>query len=292
MSIAKALDRAIMQQELSQNPNLKAGYTVNDTHYDSYIENAVWEQFKTAMEKENPIAFNMYGEGGGKELEERVTRGHIYPPKMASFGSSSRMIYNLMKSVPAFLFEKKLPTTVGGTANLDGFMETAGKCIFVEAKCREPYGKKSGEIGRKYEALYRTLKTVTCHIDFINDDKMRVEFCVNGASIEHFDMKQMISHLLGVATAYLNGTFTQPIDFVYLLYNPTSLKFKSPTDKQEICDIYNLTCHECLATDFKALFYEILCFLQKEESLGVEKDTKSIADNFSFRLCDQYTMSV
>lgn len=292
MSIRKSLDIAIMQKELSENPSLTAGYTVDDRCYENYIGNASWARFKAAMKKENPVAYEMYGEGGGKELEERVSRGHIYPPKMASFGSSSRMIYNLMHSVPSFLFEKKLPTTVGGTANLDGFMATAEKCTFIEAKCREPYGKKSGEIGRKYEALYRTLKTVACHIDLISDDKMRVEFCVNGTSIEHFDMKQMLSHLLGVATAYLNGTYTQPIDFVYLLYNPTSLKFESPADKQEICNIYSLTCQECLATDFKALFYEILTFLQQEKSLGVGKDIKTISDTFSFRLCDQNTMSI
>ena len=71
-----------------------------------------------------------YGAGDGGELEEKDGR----PPKMASFGSSSRMIYNLSNKKDGFHFEKKLPTTVGGTANLDGFYEDDARYIFCRGE--------------------------------------------------------------------------------------------------------------------------------------------------------------
>ena len=88
---------------------------------------------------------------GGSELKEKNGR----PPKMASFGSSSRMIYNLSNKKNGFHFEKKLPTTVGGTANLDGFYEDDNRYIFVEAKCHEPYNVKKTVISSKYKDLYK-----------------------------------------------------------------------------------------------------------------------------------------
>ena len=138
----KSLDKAIMLLETSENPSLEGGYVTETGTYDAYMNNLCWQQFKCEMEKSNPQAFEDYGKGGGKELDERKERGKIYPPKMASFGSSSRMIYSLLHDVDDFLFEKKLHTYVGGTAHLDGFMEKDDKCIFIEAKCREPYGNK------------------------------------------------------------------------------------------------------------------------------------------------------
>ena len=151
MELNKILDYAIMADETAKNPGLKSGYTVNEKTYNNYLSNDSFEMFVEDMKTNHPTAYEMYGKGGGKELEERKSGSNIYPPKMASFGSSSRMIYNLMKDTDGFLFEKKLPTTVGGTANLDGFIETDEKCVFVEAKCREPYTAKDGIIERKYE---------------------------------------------------------------------------------------------------------------------------------------------
>ena len=157
MELNKLLDYAIMADETAKNPEIKSGYTVNGRTYDNYLNNTSWAVFVAEMKEENPTAFDMYGKGGGKELEERRVGANVYPPKMASFGSSSRMIYNLMKGVDGFLFEKKLPTTVGGIANLDGFMETDEKYIFIEAKCREPYSRKENIYERKYENLYKTI---------------------------------------------------------------------------------------------------------------------------------------
>lgn len=295
MELNKILDYAIMADETVKNPGLKSGYTVNEKIYSNYLSNASFAEFVEDMKTINPTAYEMYGKGGGKELEERKVGKNIYPPKMASFGSSSRLIYNLMKDVDGFLFEKKLPTTVGGIANLDGFIETDEKCVFVEAKCREPYTKKDGVYERKYEDLYRKISasdktSVTCKIEVIDERKMEVKFISGEAEIHSFDMKQMICHLLGVATAYLKGEFDKKIDFIYLLFNPTLIEINE--GKEEIISIYEQTCNECNSVDFEALFEVIVDYLQTVKGLGKDKNKAEIVNNFSFRLCDQNNMSI
>lgn len=295
MELNKILDYAIMADETTKNPGLKSGYTVNRKTYDNYLSNDSFEMFVEDMKTNHPTAYEMYGKGGGKELEERKVGKNIYPPKMASFGSSSRMIYNLMKDTDGFLFEKKLPTTVGGIANLDGFIETDEKCVFVEAKCREPYTKKDSVYERKYEDLYRTISasdktSVACKIEVIDERKMEVKFMSDDTEIHSFDMKQMISHLLGVATAYLKDEFDKKIDFIYLLFNPKLIKINE--GKEEIINIYEQTCNECNSVDFKALFEVIIDYLQTVKGLGKDKNNAEIVNNFSFILCDQSNMNI
>lgn len=295
MELNKILDYAIMAYETARNP-IKSGYVTNGKPYNNYLSNDSFAEFVEDMKTNHPTAYEMYGKGGGKELEERKSGANIYPPKMASFGSSSRMIYNLMKNTDGFLFEKKLPTTVGGIANLDGFMETEEKCVFVEAKCREPYTAKDGIIERKYEDLYKVItasdKTdVACDIKVTDKRKMEVKFLSDDTEIHSFDMKQMISHLLGVATAFLKGEFeVKKIDFVYLLFNPKLIEIKE--GKEEIHRIYEQTCNECNSVDFKALFEVIVDYMQTVKGLGKDKNKSDIVNNFSFRLCDQSNMNI
>jgi len=296
MELNKILDYAIMADETTKKPELKSGYTVNGKTYGNYLSNASFALFVEDMKIKNPTAFNMYGKGGGKELEERRVGKNIYPPKIASFGSSSRMIYNLMKDVDGFLFEKKLFTTVGGTANLDGFTEAEEKYVFVEAKCREPYTHKDSIIERKYENLYKAITasektTVICKTKEIDERKMEVKFISGDVEIHLFDIKQMISHLLGVATSFLNGDFDiKKIDFIYLLFNPKLIEIKD--GKEEIYRIYERTCNECNSIDFKALFEVIVDYLQTDKSLGKDKNKSDIVKSFDLRLCDQNSMSV
>ena len=296
MELNKILDYAIMADETTKNPGLKSGYTVNEKIYSNYLSNDSFEMFVEDMKTNHPTAYEMYGKGGGKELEERKVGKNIYPPKMASFGSSSRMIYNLMKDTDGFLFEKKLPTTVGGIANLDGFIETDEKCVFVEAKCREPYTKKDSVYERKYEDLYRTISasdktSVACKIEVIDERKMEVKFMSDDTEIHSFDMKQMISHLLGVATAFLKGEFeVKKIDFVYLLFNPKLIEINE--ERMEIHRIYEQTCNECNSVDFKALFGVIVDYLQTAKALDKDKIKSDIVTNFSFKLCDQSNVNI
>ena len=288
LSLNQILDYAIMKDETAKNPELKSGYKIGNRTYDNYLENNCFDAFVTKMEEKYHTAYEMYCAGGGKELEENK-----YPAKMASFGSSSRMIFNLMKDTDGFLFEKQLPTTVGGTANLDGFMETDDKYIFVEAKCREPYGAKSNVYEDKYEDLYKFISlspktNVTCDIENLENNKIKVTFKVNDKPIKNFDMKQMISHLLGVSTAFLNGEFElKDIEFIYLLFNPTVIEIKDEKAREKIYKIYKNTCDECNATDFKALFEVVIDYLKSYKKWNKDIETSDLTKDFTFKLCSQ-----
>lgn len=260
MSLGKALDHGIMLQETARIAEIQAGYKVDGRTYGNYLSNESWKAFEADMKANHPKAYEQYALGGGKEMEERKSGKYIYPPKMASFGSSSRMIYNLMKSNPDFLYEMKLPTTIGGIANLDGFLETKEKCLFVEAKCREPYSQQKGEVAEKYRELYEYLtrsenNNLTCEILGVTAGKMQVRFYIGQNERTCFDIKQMICHLLGIATACLQGRYNKNTQFIYLLYNPTELAIEKEIHKKEILQIYDQECAECAEVDFSGLFF-------------------------------------
>ena len=80
----------------------------------------------------------------------------------------------------------------------------------------------------------------------------------------YFDIKQMICHLLGIATGMLNGTLERKqTDFIYLLYDPTDLDIE-PDAKETIDAIYKRTCYECNLIDFAELYRVIIDFLREE----------------------------
>lgn len=280
MSLVEKFDLAIKNAD-------SEGYLINGRKYTVYQDNESWEKFKNEMKELYPDAYEEYGAGGGSEMEEKDNK----PPKMASFASSSRMIYLLARKRAYFKFEKKLPTTAGGTANLDGYLNCDNKYIFVEAKCHEPYNHSSSVVvGRKYQDLYEYLNA-NCNdmniemSDANKETEMKTVFSYSCEQISYFDLKQMISHLCGIATACIKGEYTnKPVEFLYLLYNPENI-----TDDKEIMTVYNETCKQCKSIDFKDLFSHIIDALISEYKLNCA-DVKSLQyakDNFSFKLCDQ-----
>lgn len=303
MTLDKSLDYAIRDFETKEDPTVTYGYKTNDDHtYDNYMSEESFEKLKAGM---TPQARKSYGDGSGSELEVRRDKdGSLkYPPKMASFGSSSRFIYTLVNKKlknENFVFELQLPTRVGGTANLDGYFEKE-KHIFVEAKCREPYGTKTNEFGDKYEDLYiyinkSTESNVFCKTKRIPDKKkITADFSVKindelpCEEITHFDIKQMISHLLGIGVAILkDGKYLdKPIKFLYLIYDPRDLKFDNSEIYEKIVNIHGKTCCECESVDFKGLFRVILKFLQKEYKYDSDIDIDKIIDKFTFEICSQ-----
>lgn len=289
MSLQKKLDYVIKLDELNGMSNSMEGYKTETGFYETYMSNYEWDEFLHDMEKNHADMYEMYKNGGGKELDERKSGNNIYPPKMASYGSSSRMIYNLAKDIEGFVFEEKLSTTVGGIANLDGFIEKDDTYIFVEAKCREPYGTKSSDIEIKYKDLYKYISEspvtlLNCKIIEEKAGKMKVEFLYNGIVIEYFDMKQMICHLLGIATAFLNGKYSDKnIKFLYLLYNPTLIDSPKCKEWDRITGIYEQTCDECNMIDFKVLYSVLFEFLKDKLKISDIQNKSS----FTFRLCDR-----
>lgn len=291
MSIAKTLDLSIKFNETGIS-NKSKSYILSERQYENYIDNEKWSAFVEEMRTEYPLAYAEYGEGSGDELG--IKKIGKYPPKMASYGSSSRMIYLLSRDIEGFQFEKKLPTTVGGIANIDGFLQSENIQFFIEAKCREPYSPKSYIIDRKYEALYRYIDAepsvdIKCNITIIDDEKMRVQFVAQGTIIMAFDIKQMISHLLGIATKKLNNPTEEKIRFLYLLYNPTSIKIVNPKHTERILAAYNTQVNECNSIPFADLFGVVIDYLHDIKSVGnaTERENNIIKSAFTFELCDQ-----
>ena len=281
----KTLDLSIKKHETGM---IEGGFTVKDGKaYASYMSNSEWNAFIGNMEENYPQAFGEYGAGSGGECKSNG----VYPPKMASYGSSSRMIYNLCKDIPGFRFEYKLPTTVGGVANLDGYLEKEDELIYVEAKCREPYGEKPHLIEKKYEELYRFLNEQTTNnlnisIPEKTGSKIKVVFSVDGKEIRYFDMKQMICHLLGIATKHLQEPTSKRITFLYLAYDPTQIELIQSKKGAKIAETYNTMCAECNAVEFKALFEDVCHFLAKKRNL-LNADIIEISKSFSFQLRNQ-----
>ncbi len=116
--LASALDMAIRASEGDMVPD--------DTSYPAYMSREKWLALRNDMSDEVRALY-------GKEIRERVVGGRVCPPKMASYGSSSRMIYTKSEAAKkgAVCFEKKLSTRIGtGKANLDGYLKKQGAaCI-------------------------------------------------------------------------------------------------------------------------------------------------------------------
>ena len=200
----------------------------------------------------------------------------------------------LSRDIEGFQFEKKLPTKVGGTANMDGFLQGIKQQFYIEAKCREPYLPKSYIIDRKYEELYRYIDSLesidfNCDIKILDDDKMQVQFIAKGTRITAFDIKQMISHLLGIAMVKLNNPTDEKIKFLYLLYNPSNIVIANPKHTEKIMAAYDAQVYECNNIPFTELFSAVLDYLHIIKKVGVVKETElvKIKKAFSFELCDQ-----
>ena len=224
-NLQTALDCAIRDYEKE-----KSGYIVkdgnNDCVYYNYMSNDAWKSYKEEMSDSHRQQFV---NGNGGELDEKKGRWGKYPPKMASFGSSSRMIYELSKDIPGFCFEKKLVTRVGGKAHLDGFIQKGSKYIYVEAKRREVYysSHEGEEIKEVYIPVYEKIRDICGEEKFkfdaqdAKDRKKKVTFYLNKTLVQYFDLKQLICHFLGITYDLAkNNVKDAEVKFVYLIYNP------------------------------------------------------------------------
>ena len=91
INIVEKLDLAIKSKEIGTTEGFyTVPYKDGTINKPTYMTNKDWNAFLSAMPE---AARKKYGEGDGDELKEKDGR----PPKMASFSSSSRMIYNLSK---------------------------------------------------------------------------------------------------------------------------------------------------------------------------------------------------
>ena len=293
-SCEKALDYAIRDYELKDKDKFakKSGYTIKKEKktYWNYLSNGAWEEFKRKMKKAHLCQFE---DADGGEMKEKKGRWGIYPPKMASFGSSSRFLYSVSKDIEGFQFEKLLPTRVGGSANLDGYIMRNDVDFFVEAKCREIYGShKTVEISNVYEEIYKELHKSYPEFSFKNngkedDEHFNCTFKFNGKEIIHFDIKQLICHFLAISANILeNENANKNIQFIYLIFNPKCNTCfeneKVSSYKGRIDKIYKETIDEIGEFDMERLFKSI--FEIQAKRLGLEGEKDSL---FEFHRVDQ-----
>lgn len=281
-NMATALDCAIREYEKE-----KGGFEIGNTKYLNYMCNKVWDEYLKNM---NPKHKRQYGMGAGGEL-----KAGQYPPKMASFGSSSRLIYELSKEIEGFIFEERLDTRVGGIANLDGLLRKGNKYIYVEAKRREIYypSHESQKIKTVYVPVYKKIQNLCSKFSFtpkdVNDENeeetKKITFEINGEPVKYFDLKQLICHFLGITYDIAKHSVKNAkVTFLYLLYNPNEVEDKIDEKyREKVKNRYDEV--ESFIRDkkdvFKAIFDAVLQY--QTETHKLEKPDI----DFNFKLVDQ-----
>ena len=277
MNLQHKLDYAIRDKERK---HYGEGYLVakSKSVYDRYMSNKDWERYLAEMSEDHRI---QYEKGDGGELNEKRGRWGTYPPKMACYGSSSRIIYTLLRGVANIEFEKKFATQVGHTANLDAYLQTGDTDIFLEAKCREIYASQTKiDIGDVYKPVYEYIKQCNKKFGYSDEpskanNKFKCSFYYDGKPIIRFDIKQLISHFLGIAAGVLEGVIKDNIRFVYFIYNPNELGNKT------LDRVYTDTIKERYKIDVIELFKAV--FEYQKKNLEIEKEMPI----FEFVLADQ-----
>ena len=298
MNVKDVFTKALIADQTA-NGDLLCGYNGNMEYLH---KDTSWKELLDGMKK---VHKTQYGNGSGGELKEE--KGN--PPKMAAFASSSRFIYTLSartNDIPGFKFEEQLPTTIGGVANMDGYQELGGRFTFVESKCSEPYSHSIKQaIKRNYKDVYAYLRekmprVFSCVMEDILDapdrkepqNKMNVVFFCHNRVVGALDIKQMISHLLGVATKFLtmetaDREAVKKIQFLYLLYNPTGLQIQEP-DRSEVMRIYEDACWCAEHYHFEEMFGYIVDYLVPQICPGATgEELAHLKATFRFKLCDQ-----
>lgn len=281
MNLQHILDYAIQDKE---GKPYGEGYIISKSKlaYDRYMSNEGWKRYLVGMSDNHR---KQYEEGDGGEINEKRGRWGTYPPKMACYGSSSRIIYTLLRGVANIEFEKKFATLVGHTANLDAYLQTGYTDIFLEAKCREIYASHTNiDIGNVYKPVYEYIKQCNKKFGYSDEpskanNKFRCSFKYDGEQIIRFDIKQLICHFLGIAANYLKPkkgeNAMNNIRFVYFIYNPNEL------GNEALEEVYDNTKKEIDKIKIKDLFKAV--FEYQKKNLEIEKEMPI----FEFVLADQ-----
>lgn len=284
MSLQHKLDLAIRDKE---GKPYGEGYIIpkSKSAYDRYMSNDGWERYLAGMSNNHR---KQYEDGDGGEINEKSGRWGTYPPKMACYGSSSRIIYTCLREVGGIKFEHQLPTRVGSrSANLDAYLYKDRRNIFVEAKCREIYAKHGyvkasigynevyKHINEYYNSFSFCTKVISNNRGVVDDNHYYYSFFYNNEPIIRFDIKQLISHFLGIAAGVLEGVIKDNIRFVYFIYNPNEL------GNEALNRVYTEAIDEIGKIDIIELFKAV--FEYQKKNLKIKK----CIPKFEFALADQ-----
>lgn len=300
--IKEAFDKALKQRK---GGNLQDVYITDDGNpYEAYCTNEQWLEFIEDMQKKHKKAYDEFKKGNGGELDEKPSEsGRMMPPKMASYASSSRFIYEKSKHLgDSFEFECKLPIAFKGfvkeaEASLDGYVPS--KRLFIEAKCHEFYPNHYTEFKRSYKKFYDYLNEQTRGLfsyDVVpGENKQNILFKWAGEELQSLDLKQLLCHMLGIAKKALQDDCSEVSTLLYLVYKPDEEMLKYvPTEEEKngIIDCWNMEKEEAEEVDFPLLYRHIVRYIhderknwQKEKKYSDRVD--EIAKAFKFRFCDQ-----
>ena len=274
--IREVLDCAIGNYE-----GKEGGYRgKNGKIYPNYMSNEEWEEYHKTIPD---------------DIQEKLMKEiQGEPPKMASFGSSCRMAFDMLNSIPDIDFEKILSTKVStGRANLDAYVKRGAREIFTEAKRGEIYDSHLNvEINEKYLEVYKKLNKFFSFTTTASSKERYVKctFKAKDKEIIHFDLKQLICHFLGITAGVLEGRITaEKIRFVYLIYNPNEIKDCIDNKyRDKILKQYKETLEEIELFDMKELFAAV--FKVQKEKLQINRNIKDglgVECDFEFILADQ-----
>lgn len=272
--------------------------------YPAYYSKEQWSSFLKEMIDNHPLAYDQFIKGDGGELEEKESEsGLMMPPKMASYASSSRFVFEESKCLGGdFIFECKLPIAYRGfggeaTASLDGYIPS--RRIFVEAKCHEFYSTLYTEFKRAYKGLYDYLMAKTGGIFsyYVVPGKSKdyIHFKWNDKEIQSLDLKQLLCHMLGIAKKSLLEDCSDISTLIYLVYQPEDGMLSLISDDETRLSImyyWELEKREFEMIDFSLLYRHIVHYIfdykkswQKDGRYSTRVD--EIAEAFDCEFCNQ-----
>jgi len=302
-----------LAKKIIEGGDIDQGYLVegNPEPYKAYQTNEDWESFLKEMKEDYPNAHGRYKECPGGEIERHYNSrwGKWMPPKMASYASSSRFIYETCRKNPDFVFEEELPIGVQGVgkegetvASLDGYLPS--KRIYVEAKCHEFYSHSATEFKEKYREYYEFLAANCKQFGYDvrkknnEKDEYTVVFSFDGNEFKQLDVKQILCHFLGIAKKNLQDREFRESTLLYLVYKPTQELLLIVANRwgekkrKSIEKCWEIEAKEASNEEFfKELYYWTVLYQAKALGIGPEtpEERQRIAESFSFKFCDQNT---
>lgn len=218
------------------------GYLINGRKYQNYYSAFVFDDFVNQMNKNHHDHYESYSEGQGNELIPKKGKYGLQPPKMASVASSSRFCYlALRKGVTAlggsdnveFEHECRITGVEGVSPQMDAYIKNEN--IFVEVKCHEIFDSHKVVLKNKYYGLLdKSSAFELSEAKAVNDESFEIPLSFFGISKKstRFDIKQLICHLLGIASES-NG---KPATLVYLFFKP---KASTESQQKEIEEVFD-----------------------------------------------------
>ena len=234
-------------------------FVIKERAYDEYYAESEFDKFVDEMKKDyqkHYIKFNgdegaTENKGGkGGELAKKMGRYGLMPPKMASVASSSRFCYlalrdgtdyfipdrKLTKEDVEFEKECKIFSESATAPQLDAYIADDVCDVFVEAKCHEIFDSHKAEFKNKYWEYFKNDKSFRRVLS--EEDKNKEVFQIPfkffdvSKEITHFDIKQFVCHLLGIA----KQNEGKQSKLVYMFYKPCSDCFETSQQIDEIFD--------------------------------------------------------